>query len=712
MKKLNATLLWLGTFAASVSFAQTGDFDPSNARAGEAVEYCHQHKQMEKAMQDPELRARYEAEQLESSKNPQTVTPKGIVYTIPIVFHVLHAGGIENISDEQLYDALAILNRDYRLQNADANNVKAEFQGLPADVEIEFALATIAPDGTCFKGITRTYTQETFSGDGQDQVAAVVNGNDVYQGQWPPDEYLNIFICDDIGGAAGYTFNPGNWTGSSMFYNGVFALHNYTGSIGTSNVSTSRTLTHEVGHWLNLSHTWGPNNNPGNASSCGDDDGVSDTPNTIGVTSCNLNESSCGPLANVENYMDYSYCSKMFTPGQKTRMRDALTSAIAGRNNTFTSSNLAAVGANGDLSLCKADFSASKTIVCAGDAVQFNDESYNGASSWNWTFAGGSPATSSSENPVITYANPGTYQVILTASDGTSSLTETKTSFITVLPNSSGLPFYESFEPYTSLASSGKWFVENQNGNQAFEITSSAAYYGSKSVKLQNFSQTGNSTDRLTSSGVDLSGVNSTDGCTMTFRYAYRKKVSANNETLKVFMTNDCGSSWQQRKTLLNNTLGSQTASSSWTPSTQADWTTVHVTNITSQFWVENFRYRFEFDGSGGNNLYIDDINIYEGPPSDQVVLSLEEAASNVRDLELFPNPAEDEINIRFGLETAGTIQFTVVDITGKRVQGTSVNGNSGTNLVLMPVNELSDGVYFVKIEADGYSKTLQFIVR
>ncbi len=102
---------------------------------------------------------------------------------------------------------------------------------------------------------------------------------------------------------------------------------------------SSRALTHEVGHWLNLEHLWGPNNNPGTGSSCSSDDYVDDTPRCIGVTSCNLNSNSCSNdvidgywnsdvVDNVENYMEYSSCNKMFTNGQKNRMRAAMVSSI------------------------------------------------------------------------------------------------------------------------------------------------------------------------------------------------------------------------------------------------------------------------------------------------------------------------------------------------------------------------------------------------
>jgi hypothetical protein len=44
--------------------------------------------------------------------------------------------------------------------------------------------------------------------DGDAQVTAIKNGNDVYQNNWEGNKYLNVFICGEIGGAAGYTFKP------------------------------------------------------------------------------------------------------------------------------------------------------------------------------------------------------------------------------------------------------------------------------------------------------------------------------------------------------------------------------------------------------------------------------------------------------------------------------------------------------------------------
>jgi PKD repeat protein len=718
MKKTTLFTLFLMFTGILSAQAPARQLDKQNMREGESIEYCHTHKKMVELLKDPAMLAIYEQEQQNELLNKgKDVAPKATVYKIPVVFHVLHNGGVENISDEQIYDAMEVINRDYRRLNADANNVHADFQGMPADIEIEFVLATKAPNGTCFKGITRTLSAMSYNGDnGNAQVNAIVSGNDVYNGQWPGNKYMNIFVCGDIGGAAGYTYKPA--FGGTGMSNGIWVLHSYVGRIGTSSEGTSRTLTHEAGHWLNLDHTWGGNNNPGNTSSCGTDDNVQDTPTCIGVQSCAMNSNTCTTdnaywgfdiRDNVENYMDYSYCSKMFTEGQRTRMRNAIVSSSGGRNNLWTTNNLQQTGADGNLYLCKADFYADRTTICVGDVVNFNDDSYNVVTGWNWTFTGGSPASSTDQNPSVTYNSPGLYTVNLSSTDGTTSDSEVKTAYIRVLPESSSIPFLEGFESYTSLTSQENWEVENFNNNNAFTLESNFGHTGTKCVKLMNYGQAVGSSDELISSPVDLSSI--TSAVTLSFRYAYRKKTSSDVEWLKVYVTGDCGDSWIQRKTLSGNSLSSLTSTTSWSPASISDWVTVHMTNVTSTYWVDNFRYKFRFESDGGNNFYLDNINIYPGSPSDNLVVGIAEEGE-FADLALYPNPVDAEVNLRFTVSNAQQMVIIVKDITGKHVKDVLVNAAAGTNLVMMDTNELSSGSYFMTISNGDIAQTMKFVIQ
>ena len=717
-KTMKKNLLSFLAFAilTFTSYSQENSIDYSNVRDGETVEYCTQHKrQNEYLLAHPEAAQQLKDLELGNQNENSTFGQKATILYIPVVFHVLHNGGVENISDEQIIDAVSVLNRDFAKLNTDANNVVSAFQGVPANSDIQFRLATIAPDGTCFSGITRTQSPLAFDGSsGGNQVNAIKNGNDIYQGEWAGNKYLNFFVVAEAGGAAGYTYNP--IPGFSSMGNGIWILNTYTGSIGTSSVHSSRSLTHEVGHWLNLSHPWGPNNNPGNASSCGSDDGVQDTPTCIGLTACNLTANSCDEdnnywgfdqIDNTENYMDYSYCSKMYTPGQVTRMRNALQSNTGGRNNVMSAGNLIATGADGNPYLCKADFSVNRTSICSGDQIVFTDESYNAVNGWVWTFTGGTPSSSSDQNPTITYNTPGLYQVKLVATDGTNNDDEIKVSYIRVLPSSSTIPLLEGFESYSTLNNIPEWQVVNDEGI-GFEI-GSTGLNSSKSAKIMNFTQGSGSKDELISSPIDLSNVSGS--MTLSFRYAHKRKSSNDDDWLKVLISNSCGENFVLRKSLHGVSLSTAVSSSSFVPSTESDWKTIHMTNVTSSYWVDNFRFKFQFTAGGGNNMYIDNINIYEGTPSDDLVAGITENEL-IQNLVLYPNPTDDELNVQFSLESSQEVIVQIQDLSGKVLQNNLINANTGTNLVFMNTSELSSGMYFMKINIGGAQKTIQFVIK
>jgi PKD repeat protein len=687
--------------------------DLSNCRDGEKIEYCHTHKKMNEFLSDPKKLKEYQEYEDEiqgiiyKMEHEKSGNEKATIYKIPIVFHILHNNGAENISREQILDEVANLNKDFRKLNPDVNDVVSQFQTKQADIEIEFVLANRDPLGRSFNGITRTIDAITSDGsDGYAQSDAVMTKNDTYKGDWPGNKYLNVFVVANAGAtAAGYTRQPNNDVNMT---NGIWILHNYVGTIGTSSANSNHTLTHEIGHWLNLAHTWGNTNNPGVA--CGDDN-VSDTPITKGFTTCNLNSSAIctsGVTENVENFMEYSYCSKMFTEGQKTRMRAALINSRGGRNNIWTSTNLNSVAP-----LTIAEIQADRTIICAGSQVNLSDVSFSQATSWNWTISGGSPSISTLKNPSVTYSTPGYYEVKLTSSFNGTSVSTSRTQYIQVLPSTSIFPIYESFQYYNQLFDINKWARYDQGGNRPFEIYTGAGFSDNKCVKLANFDETTPSTlDELNSEIIDLSQVSLSDPLTLTFKYSYRKKMISNYEALKIAVSTDCGSSWFVRNSITGNYLSGIATTEAWVPKSQSDWTTVHVTQITSQFYKSNFRFKFQFTGNGGNNLYLDDINLYKGAPSESIVLGMNEINLELSDFELYPNPTEGELNIHFNIAKDNEVYLSIEDLSGKTLQTQKINGINGSNLVLLNTQTLTSGMYLLKTQIGNIQKVSPFIVK
>jgi hypothetical protein len=240
--------------------------------------------------------------------------------TIPVVVHVVYNTSTENISTAQIQSQIDILNEDFRRLNADASDTPSAFQGVAADVEIEFCLATSDPQGDPTDGITRTNTSVSAFGTNDEVKFNSSGGKDA----WPAGDYMNMWVCDISGGILGYAQFPGGPANTD----GIVIDYQYFGNIGTATApfNLGRTGTHEVGHYLNLRHIWGDGN-------CNADDFVGDTPRAGGPnytgSPCTFpGPNSCneggGDLPDMfQNYMDYSNdaCMNLFTQGQTARMR-------------------------------------------------------------------------------------------------------------------------------------------------------------------------------------------------------------------------------------------------------------------------------------------------------------------------------------------------------------------------------------------------------
>lgn len=249
----------------------------------------------------------------------QQLPTTSTVLTIPVVVHVVYHKAVENISEAQISSQIKALNDDFRRLNADAVNTPAIFRGIAADVELEFCMANVDPNGFATNGITRTYTSRSSFGTDDAVMFSSSGGKDA----WPASDYLNIWVCHLEEETLGYAQFPGGAPATD----GVVIGYKYFGTIGTAEApyNKGRTLTHEVGHWLNLLHIWGD-------GGCRRDDNVSDTPlagqPNYSSLPCDAVVNSCGSGANdlpdmYQNYMDYSddACMNLFTIGQKNRMR-------------------------------------------------------------------------------------------------------------------------------------------------------------------------------------------------------------------------------------------------------------------------------------------------------------------------------------------------------------------------------------------------------
>ncbi len=845
-------------------------------------------------------------------KNQKSATTT--VYIIPVVFHVIHTYGTENISDAQIQDQVNILNRDFRKLNADTSGILAPFQGISSDTRIEFRLPKLDPNGNCTNGIDRIYSHKTTGADDESKL-----------NPWPRNKYLNVWVVRTMSsvGTAGYAYYPSATAGFLSPFDGIIILHNYIGSIGTGSPGTSRALTHEVGHWLNLAHTWGSTNNPNVA--CGDDL-VNDTPVTKGHDNCNtradffcdnqtmsavydfanvtttsgvtdpttppdqinttsnlaiqmsnfqamgvsanssttgsfgfsdwdtgamngetvyanltgsLNTSkyyeftispimgqgmtltgitfnvkrdtsgirtlavrssiggyasnltasispanpllsvqtgntffintdttdaltgcritlsgtsftnaytpitfriygfnaedaagsfeidnvtisgTFGTIENVENYMEYSYCSKMFTTDQKDRMRSALESSVSGRNNLWLNSNLAATGITPATAACKAkpDFYASndRRGVCVGGTVTFlKNILYGTPTSLLWRFPGSTAtptSTSTAASVNVVYDQVGTWPVTLVATNAAGVDSVVKTEYITVSNpwgDFMGNGYTENFENTNNFWY--YWKINNMDNNfNTFTHVNYAGYNSSNSLLMNAFQNYQYDIDEIVSPSLNLAWITP---ATLSFKYAgaSRGTVAADiKDALKIYYSTNCGNTWNiiPAATVSNAALANNGFSSGFfTPSSPSQWTTKSVSLPTATN-NQNVRFKFVYEaGPEPNNLYIDDINITG-------IVGIAEN-TNTFDLMISPNPTNQSTSISYHLTQKGAVKMEIVDVLGKTVvtpvNTTQNEGDYKVNLSKTD-NNFSNGVYFIRLTVDNVSTTRKLII-
>ncbi len=272
---------------------------------------------------------------------------------IPVVFHVIlnqtqidDLGGVSGIH-ERIASQLIVLNEDFNAKNSDINNVPEVFKPVVGNPQMTFAVAKKNPNGQLTYAVNILTKPANFTGyppHSYDVKRSVMGGAD----PWDNTKYLNVWVTNitnpgSTGQVLGWGYNPtyaGNTTGDPQL--GGVVIHYLTLGKKTqtgqkfysSNTQKGRTLTHELGHFFDIWHVWG--NTPVGSGTCGDDDGIDDTPRQEDATqSCPLPLNKVIPNCTIEshpggemymNFMDYSgdNCTRMFTELQVARMRKTI----------------------------------------------------------------------------------------------------------------------------------------------------------------------------------------------------------------------------------------------------------------------------------------------------------------------------------------------------------------------------------------------------
>ncbi|MEO6038939.1 MAG: M43 family zinc metalloprotease, partial [Saprospiraceae bacterium] len=561
--------------------------------------------------------------------------------------------------------------------------------GAGIDTRVRFCLAKIDPQGRCTDGIVRLKTILT-------NHQAVDRAKLTQLSFWDNTHYLNMYVVSSISGnVGGYSSFPY----SPAEEDGIVVRHSLFGDIGTAAASGGRTTTHELGHWFGLYHTF---NGGCGQDTCAEGDYVCDTPPVANPNySCDLTANSCANDSpnlpdQVRNYLDYSpdNCKNMFTQGQKDRIAATLDTA---RTLIWSPGNLLATGCDSTYtapSICPlaVDFVSLTPQICLGGKVYFIDRSLNAATSWQWFFPGGMPASSTLQNPTVTYDTLGSFSVTVVATNASGSDTLFLENYIQVTEPGIGdpLPFIANFDdgvfPPVGMA------IYNPDLGITWELDSLGAHSAPYSARIDNLINVNYGTrDEIELPFLDLTTADPNIPLQLTFWWAYARSDANYSDELFVQLSKDCGVNYTNVLTKSGNTLATGPTQTTPFIPTAAQWKKA-VVNLFQYKTQPYVKIRFVNVTDGGNRLYLDDIQIGVSPVTDTDELPF--GALSVR---ISPNPAQDYARLQIGTGWNAPLHIRAFDALGRLLRDFGSNSGTALDLAGLPA-----GLVFLKIESAG----------
>ncbi len=600
-----------------------------------------------------ELAPKVAAIKAQMASNPQRV----LQFTIPVVVHVIHNGEPigtgANISDAQVISQIQVLNEDFRRMIGTRG-----FNSNPvgADVEVEFCLAQQTPDGCITNGIDRidmSSVSTTWSGPGGNTDSVLKPAT-----IWDSSKYMNMwsvnFSSSTLLGFAQFPGGPANT-------DGVVSNYTYFGSNDAPGVNIpgvfnlGRTMTHEVGHYLGLYHTF-EGGCTGSVDTAGDF--CSDTPP---VASANSNGSACVPNNScstdvpnlpdmIENYMDYTTdaCMNIFTLDQKARVIAVLNGVNNNRPDTSNSNVCTPLApVNNDVSIqvnslnsngaCTGNFTPNVRVQNYGttsltSAILTYNVDGGSNSTFNWVGSLANGQFVNVELPAITVTSGGSHTYNISASspngssdqracnnsdalsfESTNSYPTTTEIRLNIIPDNYGAEIRWTFKSgNTTLYSGGPYTNGNTNPiNQVFPVNPNNCY---------------------TFTITDSAG----DGICCGFGIGSYTLKTDNNTTIR---------------------LG-------------ADYGASEVTQIST------------------------------------IALGVDEyfADGNVS---LYPNPTSNQLTIKVGQTNDLPNGYEIYNMLGQSINKKEISTNADMTI---DASALSNGMYFIRISKDNASVTLPFI--
>jgi PKD repeat protein len=396
-----------------------------------------------------------------------------------------------------------------------------------------------------------------------------------------------------------------------------------------------------------------------------------------------------------------------------------------------------------------ANFTANTQFITVGQSVYFTDLSTNNPSSWNWTFIGAAPASSTSQNPSnITYNTAGCYQVDFTATNSAGSNTSTQTCYINVVPAGIQPQADFSINPNPACTNADINLVNSSTNalNFNWEMIGANPATSSAQFPIINYANAGTYQIKL----IAINGANS-DTLIQSITVNPTPSVNAGNDisvciggsvTLNANASGNLTYNWSPAATLTSPTL-SQTLA---TPIADTDYivtvndglcsasdtisvmvwplpNTPIITQVgnnleaTSGFagyqWYENNviisgETQFIFTPINNGNYTVGAIDtngcISTSQAFNFVIQGMNEVSNN--EINIYPNPSTSVLNIELKYLLSNSL-IEVISTQGQIVFSKKVNDkNTSIN-----IETLSKGIYFVKLIDDKNWQVKKVIV-
>lgn len=349
-------------------------------------------------------------------------------------------------------------------------------------------------------------------------------------------------------------------------------------------------------------------------------------------------------------------------------------------------------------------FSGDKTLICAGESIHFSDATLGSPIAWAWSFPGGTPATSTTQNPTVSYNTGGNYQVTLTSTNANGSDSEIKYGYITVLNVPQTIaPSPEGFE---TGALPANWTENNiANDNLKWEITSDAGGYGTSNNALRIDNYNHNSTGARDEIRMPVMNFSNLLNPKLSFDVAYAP-FPGYVDSLIIWASTDCGQTFSRLYAKAGDSLATAAETQAYFVPQATEWRTDSL-DLSAFEGEASVIIAFQNYAGYSNVIYLDNIWIKADTLS-----NIQTAQTLAGEMNIFPNPNSGTFSLHTKDLPLGDYQMKITDASGKIIANENIEIYSQTEQKEFRFANLASGTYFVVLENEKGKKTVKMVVK